>query len=271
MKNKKLFSVNQFSLLFITIFTTGALQTANAINVITKVALNNKSSELIIRDRKFTPNFTTVDLSATGAIDRYFVTLNAESSVKDAVLTDGRENNGPTSYSRQDYNITFGYNFDFATVFGGLRTGNTDAKYATLTSSVVGTETIYKLENKAFGTQSSGFYLGISKGFRFEGKGNLSASLAVASLDGTVSLSEPFVDTSVFLVGSPPPENINGSAIGTSIGITWSGKVSDNVDYSLSLKSNQFKFTDDVLFGGLDLSYQENFTTFSLGLTHFFD
>ena len=271
MKRIKQYSATQYTLLFLTIFSISSLQTANAINVITKVAVNNKSSELIIRDRKFTPTFTTLDLSATTAFDRYFVTFNAESSVKDAVLTDGRDNNGPTSYSRQDYNVTFGYNFDFATVFGGLRTGNTDAKYATLTSKKVGTETIYKLENKAFGTESSGFYIGISKGIRFEGKGNLSASLAIASLDGTVSLSEPFVNTSQFLVGPPPPENINGSAIGTSIAVTWSGKVSDNVDYSISLKNNSFNFTDNVLFGGLDLSYQENFTTFSLGLTHFFD
>ena len=254
MKRKKLFSVNQFALLFITLFTTGTLQTANAINIITKVSVNNKSSELIIRDRKFTPKFVTLDLSVTGTLDRYFVTFNSESSIKDAIETDPK---GLIFYSRQDYNITFGHNFEFATVFGGFRTGNTDAKYTS--------------NNGAFGTNSNGYYLGISKGYYFEGKGNLSGSLAIASLKGEVSLSEPFVDTSVFLVGSPPPKNISGSAIGTSIGITWSGKVSENVDYSLSLKSNQFNFTDDVLFGGLDLSYQENFTTFSLGLTHFFD
>ena len=38
----------------------------------------------------------------------------------------------------------------------------------------------------------------------------------------------------------------------------------------LEYKLNQFTFNDDVIFGGLDLSYQENFTTFLIGLTHFF-
>ena len=234
----------------------GPDNTAHAIDIIAKAAIGNKSSELIIRDRSFTPDFITLDLSLTGTHGRYFLTLNNEVSIKDAIETDP---NGLIFFSRQDTNLTFGYGFDIATVFVGWRTGETDA--------------FYTGENNNFGTKSDGFYIGASKGHYFEGKGSLSGSFAIASLDGEVSLTEPFVDTSAFQpgVGPTPPDNIKGSAIGFSFGIGWSGQISDSTTYNIDYKLNQFDFEDDVVFGGLDLSYEENFSTFYIGLTHFFD
>lgn len=250
MKYKRMFS----GITGIVVLATGYHQSAYAIDVVAKAAVGNKSSELIIRDRKFTPDFVTLDLSLTGTHGRYFLTVNDEFSIKDAIETDP---NGLIFYSRQDINITFGYSFDFATVFGGFRSGKTDAHYTA--------------NNGAFGTSSDGFYLGANRSHYFEGRGSLSGSLAIASLNGEVSLSEPFVDTSAFVVGPTPPENIKGSAVGLSLGISWSGQVSEDTIYNIDLKINQFDFEDDVVFGGLDLSYEENFTTISIGLTHFFE
>ena len=238
------------------LFISGSYNTAHAIDFIARAAIGNKSSELIIRDRSFTPDFITLDLSLTGTHGRYFLTLNNENSIKDAIETDP---NGLIFFSRQDTNITFGYSFDIANVFVGWRTGETDAYYTG--------------ENNNFGTKSDGFYIGTSKSHHFKDKGSLSGSIAIASLDGEVSLTEPFVDTSAFIpgVGPPPPDTIKGSAIGFSLGIGWSGQVSDNTTYNIDYKLNQFDFEDDVVFGGLDLSYEENFSTFYIGLTHFFE
>lgn len=165
----------------ITLFMSGSYTTAYAIDFIAKAAIVNKSSELIIRDRNFTLNFITLDLSLTTTYGRYFLTLNNENSIKDAIETDP---NGLIFFSRQVTNLTSGYSFDIANVFVGWRTGETDAYYTG--------------ENNNFGTKSDGFYIGASKSHHFKDKGGLSGSIAIASLDGEVSLTEPFVDTSAF-------------------------------------------------------------------------
>lgn len=259
MKSDTLILRGTLSLLLI----IGFHQSAHAIDFIAKAAIGNKSSELIIRDRSFTPEFVTLDLTLTGTHGRFFVAINNENSIKDAIETVAPDASNPDGglifFSRQDTNITFGYSFDVASVFGGWRTGETDAYYTG--------------ENNNFGTKSDGFYIGTSASHYFEDKGNLSGSFALASLDGEVSLTEPFVDTSSFIpgVGPTPPANIKGSAVGFSLGIGWSGQVSDNTIYNIDYKLHQYDFEDDIVFGGVDLSYEENFSTFYIGLTHFFE
>ncbi|MDQ1362533.1 MAG: hypothetical protein QG652_393 [Pseudomonadota bacterium] len=230
------------------------------VDVIAKAAIGSKTTELVILGRDFSPNFLTLDLSLTGAMGNFFVTFNNEFSIKDDIASYNDPNDssldGLIFYSRQDTNITFGHSFEIATVFIGMRTGKTDAHYTANSSS--------------FGTTSDGYYIGASKSYYYKDKGALSGSIAIASLDGEVALSEPFVDTSAFVVGSTPPATIKGSALGLSLGIGWSGQIYGNTNYNIDLKLNQFDFEDDVVFGGLDLSYTENFSTLYLGITHFF-
>lgn len=235
------------------VLLTGFSGSANAIDIIAKAALGKKHYELIIRDRNFTPVFTTVDLSLIGVKERYYLALNYGFSIDSEIETDP---NGLIFYSREDINLAFGYNLDKFNVFAGYRTGKTDANYTG--------------NNGAFGTTSDGFYIGAGKSYYFEDKGSLSGSIAIAALDGEVSLSEPFVDTSAFVVGDPPPDKIKGSAVGLSFSIGWTGEVSENTWYNIDLKINQFDFEDEVVYGGLDLSYEENLNTISIGLTHFF-
>ncbi len=238
----------------LTIFVAiGIASPAYSIDFIAKAGIGRKTSELIIRDRTFDPDFVMLNLSLTGSVERFFVSIDSETSIKDDVQS---EVNGLVFYSRSDFNLTFGYGFDDFSAFAGVRTGETDANFSA--------------SNASFGTRSDGYYFGVSGGYFFEGKGNLSVSLAIASLDGEVSLAEPFVDTTAFTV-TTPPENIEGSAVGYSLGISWQGEVSPDTLYNIDLKLNQFDFDDDVLFGGVDLSYEENFSTVSIGLTHFFE
>ena len=102
----------------VAILIIGHTSSANAIDMVAKAAIGNKSSELVIRDRSFNPAFVTLDLSLTGTLDRYFVTINNEFSIKDDVETDP---GGLIFYSREDINITLGYSLDQFTVFGGIR------------------------------------------------------------------------------------------------------------------------------------------------------
>ena len=120
-----------------------------------------------------------------------------------------------------------------------------------------------------FGTTSDGYYIGASKSYPYRNLGSFNGSLAIASLNGELVYTEPFVNTGTPTT-VPPPASVKGSAVGVSVGIGWTGRVSDNTNYNLEYKLNQFTFNDDVIFGGLDLSYQENFSTFLIGLTHFF-
>ena len=218
-----------------------------------KAAVGNKSSELTIRDRRFTPGFVTLDLALTAAIGRYFVTLDNEISIKDAVAS---ESGGLIFYSRRDFNLTGGYSFDDYAVFGGWRTGETNAHYTG--------------KNNSFGTNSGGVYLGGSASHAFSRVGGrLYGSVALARLTGKVSLTEPFVDTSAFALGDAP-SNIRGSSIGVSAAVGWSGKFAEGTNWSIEYKLNRFGFKDDEKFGGLNLSYDENFQTLYLGLTHSF-
>jgi len=228
---------------------------AGGFDFVGKIAFGQKSMDLSIRDRSFTPTFNTLDFTLTTLKENFYLSLNHDLSIKDPV---GIDPNGLIFYSRTDTNLTFGYSVNnWLGVFAGFRTGETEAKYTG--------------NNGAFGNSSDGFYLGASGSHYIEGRGNFGASLAIAQLDGEVALSEPFVDTSVFLVGAPPPSVITGSALGFSLGLNWTTAVSDNTLFNVDLKIHQYEFEDDVVFGGLDLSYEENFTTFYLGMTHFFD
>jgi len=250
MKSITLILRDIFFLLPVVVFT----QSAQAIEFVGKISIGSKSSELIIRDRSFNPDFITLDLSLTGTIDRYFLTINNENSIKDDIETDP---NGLIFYSREDLNVTFGYSFDIVTAFIGYRKGDTNANFTA--------------NNSSFGTTSQGYYVGVNKSYHFGDKSSLSGSFAVANLKGEASLSEPFVDTSAFVVGATPPGAIRGSAIGFSVGISWQVQTSADTIYNIDYKINQFNFEDDVVFGGLDLSYDENFSTFYIGLTHFFE
>ena len=228
---------------------------AEEIDVVVKTAITQKSLDLSIRDRSFSPTYNTLDIAITGAMGRYYLTLDHDFSIKDSIENDP---NGLIFSSRSDTSLTLGYSIlQWLSVFTGYRTGETKA--------------FYSANNDSFGNTSDGFYLGVNGNHYFEDKGSLSLSLAIASLQGEVALSEPFVDTSVFLVGNPPPAEINGSAIGYSFGLSWTGKYSADTNYNIGIKLQRYEFEDDVVFGGLDLSYDENFNTISIGLTHFFE
>jgi hypothetical protein len=221
-----------------------------------QAAIGQKGMELVIREQEFSPSFTTLDLSITAVKNKFYTSLAHERSIKDDIETDPT---GLIFYSRLDTNLTFGYSLrENWNLFGGYRWGDTDMYYD---------DNVNQL-SRSFGASSEGIFLGASYSHGFK-KGTLSTSIAIASLKGEVSLTEPLVDTTAFTVITPP-DVVEGDALGSSYSFVWTGEVSENTTYNLGLRIHRYTFDDKKVFAGLDLSYDENFTTISLGLSHFF-
>jgi hypothetical protein len=219
------------------------------------LALSNKNMELIIRDRQFTPEFTSLALSLTGGIGNFYLTFNHDQSIKDDIEADSA---GLIFYSRRDSSLALSYVLSRQwRLSAGYRAGET--------------ESFYTVSNDEFGTSEEGFFVGGNFSYSFGKKGTASTSLAIAQLDGEVSLREPFVDTSAFVVGSPPPQNIEGDALGYSFGLAWTDLITERTRYSVGLRIHRYDFEDTQVYGGLDLSYQLNFNSLYFGLTHSFN
>jgi len=218
------------------------------------VSLNQKFMELSVRDRNFSPAFTSLGLSLTASAAQYSLTFNFDESIKDDIEGDG---SGLIFYARHDTSLAINY---FITnrmrVYAGYREGET--------------ESFYTVSNDAFGTSEKGFFAGVGYSYGFADKGTFSATLAFALLEGETSLREPFVNTSAFVVELPPSDVIVGDALGYSLGLAWTSPINPRTRYTLGLMLHQYNFADQQVFSGLDLSYDLDFTTYSISLNHQF-
>jgi len=233
---------------------------AQALDIVSGVSVGNKSMQLKIADREFTPTFVSLDFFVTALFGKTYVSINHEQSIKDDVESaeDATGARGLVYYSRSDTSLTIGYPvLEYLNIFGGYRQGETSAYWSVTSDS--------------FGSSSRGVFLGGSTSYAVGNKGAVGFSLAIASLQGEVSLQEPFVDTQSILALNPnPPSDIKGSAIGYSLGLNWSGGISKDTSYVVAYKLHLYEFEDTENFGGTDLSYEENFSTLSVGVSHFF-
>jgi hypothetical protein len=233
---------------------------AQAMDIVSGVAIGNKSMQLKIDDREFTPSFVSLDFFVTALFGKTYISINHEQSIKDDVESaeDADGVRGLVYYSRSDTSLTIGYPvFEHLNIFGGYRQGETSAYWSVTSDS--------------FGSSSQGVFLGGSTSYAVGNKGAIGLSLAIASLQGEVSLQEPFVDTQSILALNPnPPSDIKGSAVGYSLGLNWSGGISKDTSYVVAYKLHLYEFEDTENFGGTDLSYEENFSTVSVGVSHFF-
>jgi hypothetical protein len=233
---------------------------AYALDIVSGVSLGNKSMQLKIDDREFTPSFVSLDFNITALLGKTYISVSHEQSIKDDI--EGAEDESGTRgliyYSRSDTSLTLGYPvFEYLNIFGGYRQGETSAYWSATSDS--------------FGSSSQGAFLGGSTSYDMGKAGAIGFSLAVANLQGKVSLQEPFVDTQSILALNPdPPSDIEGSAVGYSLGLSWSGGITKDTSFVVAYKLHRYEFEDSENFGGTDLSYEENFSTISVGVNHFF-
>ncbi|MGD8568301.1 MAG: hypothetical protein PVJ39_09460 [Gammaproteobacteria bacterium] len=234
------------------LFATDAYADEQGFDYFVDLGMSSKQMSLSISESEFDAEFMTLDLAFTVAYDKFFASLAYEPSIKDDVRSDG---SGLIFYSREDTTLTAGMNvWPGVSLFGGYRQGTTSGYY-----SVSNDESL---------VESNGVFAGISYNRSFDDKGSAVVSLAIAQLSGNVSLKEPFVNRGT--IPGTPPDQIDGDALGFSLGLRWVGQLSDVSTYNVGLKIHRYEFEDSTNFGGLDLSFNEDFTSLSAGITHYF-
>lgn len=234
---------------------------SNSLDLIGDVGISDKTMGLKIRRlngggyaRSFDAKFTTLDASITAAYGKFYATFSHERSIKDHIASD---DNGLIFFSRTDNTLTAGLNvWGALTAFGGYRIGNTTSYHNKYTNQV--------------SVLSSGPFLGVNYSIIMGDTGAVGLSVAMARLNGRVSLYEPFVERDLFPLSPSPPENVEGSALGFSLGLSWVGYLGETTTYSARLKLHRYLFEDQVIYKGIDLSFEESFVTLSMGLTRYF-
>ena len=223
----------------------------NSLDYFVDLGMSSKQMELTIRDRKFEADFMTLDLAFTVAYGKFFATVTYEPSLKDDVRSDG---SGLIFYSREDTTLTAGMSvFKGMSVFGGYRFGTTSGYYSASNGESL--------------VESEGIFAGVSYSKSVADKGSAVVSLAIAQLSGTVSVNEPFVDRTAIPTA---PNEVDGDALGYSFGLRWVGQLGELSSYNVGLKIHRYEFEDQENFGGLDLSFTEDFTSISAGITRYF-
>ena len=249
----------KYIVVIIVLILTSAVS-AQEMQISGSVGTSQQSMSLDIRDRSFQADFINLELAVTASVGRYYITVNRSNSVKDDAQTDG---NGLLFYGREETAINVGANvWRRLSLFGGYRNGKTPAVYFDPANSGGG----------EFSITSKGLFAGASYGFKL-GNGNLGVNIAVASLQGTVSLFEPFVERAKF-VNNPNltsvPDKVVGDAIGFSYGMAWQAQLGESSNYAVGLKLHRYNFEDSELVGGVDLSFQENYDIFFVTVVNHF-
>ena len=255
MKNKKIiYFLITLICFFIEIQTSMADEAS--LEFIGKIGSSVKNMELIIDDGTFNAQFTTLDISLTTAYNKLYLTLSHERSIQDDIISalDSNGNPGLLFLSRQDNALTAGYNlWRNTSLFGGFRQGKTESHF--------------NLSNQKLNVKSDGIFGGISYNHSVDNNNTIGLSIAAAQLSGEATLAEPFtVRPNVPAV----PENIDGDALGYSFSINWLSALSSTTNFNAGFKVQRYEFEDQVIFGGIDLSYEENYTSFSFGISRYF-
>ena len=216
---------------------------------IPNAGINNKTLDF---DRPFTPGttnagFLMLDVSVTAAFETFFVTANANLPTSDESTTD---TNGPVTVDRDDSTLTIGCNciaaLEKLTVFAGYTIGNTTIVATTAASDQL-------LENY----EDTGFFIGGSYPLWNSEYGALTGSFAYAFLDGTVQIQVPALAIN---------ETRTGDTSGTSLGLIWTGGLTDDTNYTISLKRQGYVFEET---GGL-FSLDQTYSNLSATVTYFF-
>jgi len=239
------------------------------------IGIGNKSMAVNIGQRSLKSSFTSLDFSFSRVNNNWFTSLNYEQSLKDGMQSYDQQlldsngasigyANGVAIHSRADISLTVGYRLiDAVSVFAGVRKGQTDSYLSAIKkeSSVVdGISSHGQIISK-------GAFAGINVNHRFSGNSSISASIAMAKLQGSASRSEPYVDTTNIDPNKFPP-TVNGDALGFSYTLSWSNPISDKASINIKAILHRYHFEDYNVSNGIDLSYDENFSTALLELTY---
>lgn len=253
--------------LFLAVSTGGArAEEASDFAVVGGVSFGFKNVEFDVVDKKFNPQFVTVDVSFTAAYKRAYLTLDYDPSIKDYVTLNDTPNasggidNQMLLFSRLDYSVTLGYNvWRDLNLFAGYKYGETRVSLFSDATKIVPPKP--EEFNQEISFREVGPFAGLSYAFRFE-KGSLSMSAAYARLDGK------FVFTNV--VGKVISK---GDTDGLSIGLGWSGPLVGNLSYAIGYKGHRYKYRQDSMTdpdSKEDFSSDVSYNMFYIGIANYF-
>jgi hypothetical protein len=118
--------------------------------------------------------------------------------------------------------------------------------------------------------KESGFFVGGNYSWPISDKGVLAFNLAVARLDGDLSIEAP--SFSVPGAGGGFLLDAVSQTTGVSYGVSWHSSITEQLSYSVAMDANLYKFEDvhDAKQGKIDGSFDERMYILRLGLTYRF-
>ncbi len=162
-------------------------------------------------------------IGLTTAYDRFYLDLSYQDSSEEEDSFSAANYVEKFNGDRRDYSATLGMRIldNRGNVYFGYKNGKTTG------SGEAGTQ---------FTFEESGFFIGASYGGLIADKGFLAINLAYADLDGHLKeVPGPRYPPGLYM-------DADSDANGLSYGISWSGKFSAKMGYSIALDAHQYDF-----------------------------
>ncbi len=220
----------------------------------------------------------------TAIYGNFFGALKFESALTDSVTDSDVPYTtipGKTTLAKVDRNdliLNLGYSISPGfSVFGGFMQGKTNLLPSPNSSGVLAS-----LENNNVSSLNlnlaqaaaergeakyeqeyieKGFFLGSSYSYTLEGLGSITASAAYAMLDGEYSDN--------FSPATNENFEFSGDTTGTSLALSWSAPISDNVGYYLDIRMQSYDMDgkdSNGNFTGYSVDTEENITSLTAGI-----
>lgn len=195
--------------------------------------------------------------------DRVLLSLTADRSIGRADVSEEEETG---SARRREYDLALGYALPAGfTVFGGYKFGET--RIDLVSREAIDAGGAARLRNRF---EEAGPYLGASWQYAFEEAGALSLSMAYAWLDADNHFGGTVDDPDE---GDPAEFDdfrgrVGADASGIGLGLRWSKSLTDALGYEATLRWQ--RYDQDLAQQNVQVSAQETFTEFGMGLTYSF-
>lgn len=233
------------------------------------------------------PTYTTLTPSAAVSVGPIYGVLSYEVTVNpwnSETLSMYDPGTGPIwtitqdSYERSEAALTIGYrvysggnNIGPVNVFVGYLNGNSAWRSTDFTYDTSVVPSTYQFSVYRYIFSENGGYIGANYSQPFGEKGTLSLSAAYALLDGNLGILSSWGDNFDYI----------SDATGYSLGITWTGPITGNLNYRVGMKHvkydfNVTKFRDNisgtvtVLPSWFDFSIHEEMNSFFFGVSAYF-
>ena len=174
---------------------------------------------------KFDATLLIAGIGLTSVYDRFFLDLSYQDSSEETDNFTGANYFEKFEGDRRDYSTTLGMKIlDYrGTVYIGYKNGKTSGR------GKEGTRLTFK---------EDGFFIGASYGWVIANAGFLAINAAYADLDGNLKeVPGPRYPSGLHM-------DADNEATGLSYGISWNGKITEKMSYSINLDANDYEFNN---------------------------